>query len=133
MTRAAPTEDDSDTESAKPDFPSSQADQLKLRLDKDQMRHIRKLADDQHTTLNAAARWLLDRGIEGAKLRNINDISDDIALNWARFGERLLALNLEKDLLEALVARRFEEARALAVALLKQQAAEARRRADKLS
>jgi hypothetical protein len=126
------TPDDSavtDRESPKPDL----AEQMKLRLDEEQMGHIRRLAADRHTTLNAAARWFLDRGVQAEKLRSINDVCDDIAANWDRFGERLLALSVEQDLLRALEDRKFAEARALAVQLLRHRADEARKQADKIS
>ena len=129
MTRAADDLDAANHESPKPDL----AEQMKLRLDSEEMGHIRKFAADQHTTLNAAARWYLDRGIQAEKLRNINDVCDDIAANWERFGERLLALNIEQDLLRALEDRKFAEARALAAQLLRHRADEARKQADRLS
>jgi hypothetical protein len=127
--------DDSDAvtgELVKPDFASLRGLQVKLRIDEDQARQVQKLAADQRTTISATVRWLIDRGLEADKLSNFNYLVDDLALNWARFGNRFMALALEDDLLKALEERRYDDARAYAVALRKSQAAEAQMRVEKL-
>jgi hypothetical protein len=113
-------------------FASSRGSQVKFRIDEDTMKHVERLAADRGTTVVAIVRWLIDRGLQAEKLRSFNDVVDDLALNWARYGDRFLALSLERDLLQALEDRRFEEARAYAVALRKSQEAAARRRVEKL-
>ncbi len=128
-------EDDADTaagESPKSDFASSRGTQVKLRIDEAQMKHVQKLATDQRTTVAATVRWLIDRGLEAESLRGLNDVATDIGLNWAQFGGRLMALALEDDLLKALEDRRYEDARAFAVALRKYHAEQARKRVEKL-
>jgi hypothetical protein len=120
-------------ESEKADFASARANQVKLRIDEDQFRHVQKFAAEHHTTINATVRWLIDRGIEGMKLRTLNEVADDIEVSWARFGDRLLALANLEDLFTALAERRYEDARAFARELRKYQVAQAQKRLEKLS
>jgi hypothetical protein len=119
-------------ESPTSEFTSSRPTQIKLRLDEDQMKLIQKMAADRRTTVTSTVKWLVDRGLEVVTYRNLGDLVDDLAFNWARYGERVLALSVEQDLLQALANRKFEEARALAVQLLKYRANETRRQADRI-
>jgi predicted N-acetyltransferase YhbS len=127
--------DDLDTtagETANESAKSLRGTQVKFRIDEDQMRHVQRLAADHRTTVVATVRWLIDRGLESVNLRTLGDVAVDIELAWTRFGGRLMGLSLEQDLLQALEERRYDDARVYAIALRRQQAAEARGRVDKL-
>ena len=129
MTHEVDDLDATASESASESAKSLRGSQVKFRIDEDQMRHVQRLAADHRTTVVATVRWLIDRGLESVNLRTLNDVAVDIELAWAKVGGHLKALSLEQDLLQALEERRFEDARAFAIALRRQQA---RGRADKL-
>jgi hypothetical protein len=114
------------------DFASSRAGQIKLRLDEDQYRRIQKMAGEQRTTVAGTVRWLVDRGLEGVKLRAFSDIVDDLDHVWARYANRFVALGLEEDIVIALEQKRYEDARSFARAWRKGQVLHAERRAERL-
>ena len=127
--------DDLDTTPGEPADESAKSlrgSQVKFRIDEDQMRHVQRLAADHRTTVVATVRWLIDRGLESVNLRTLGDVAVDIDYAWAKFSGRLMAMATEQDLLQALEERRYEDARAYGAALRRQQAIEARGRADKL-
>lgn len=120
-------------EVAKAAKPTHDPAQVKLRFRGDQVERIQRLADAHQTTFNAEVKWLVDRGLDHVTLRNIEAIAMDLELNWARFSERFLALELEDDILTALESRRFEEARIFAAKLRRVREAQARSQAEKLN
>jgi hypothetical protein len=122
------------TESAKSARdPARDPAQVKLRFRGDQVERIQRLADAHQTTFSAEVKWLIDRGLDHVTLRNIEAIAMDLELNWARFSERFLALELEGDILTALESRRYEEARIFAAKLRRVREAQARSQAEKLN
>jgi hypothetical protein len=103
-----------------------------LRI-KEWLRHaLEREADKNQVSLNQEMARRLEQSLESADKLALHGIREDIEINWLRFGERFLELELEEGILVALEERDFEAARMHAVALRKAQALAARQRAERM-
>src|SRR3954452_13854092 len=103
--------------------PTQKPVQVNLRIPGDLQRRLERAAHKNGASLNNEMRVRLEKSFEADSLRTVNDVADDMELNWLKFGERFLALELGSDILSALEARDYDKARILATALRKTQEA----------
>jgi hypothetical protein len=106
--------------------------QVNLRIRNELHRRLEREARANGASLNNEMRVRLERSLEAESLRTVNNIVDDMEINWHRYAERFMALDLGEDILKALEDRDFAKARALALALRKGQERIARERAQRL-
>jgi hypothetical protein len=106
--------------------------QVNLRIRSDLHRRLNGAADRHGVSLNTEMNDRLTRSLGRDDLREIDMIATDQAMAWNRFGERLLAREVESDLLLALEKRDFETARQLAIAIRRNQEAAAKERTQRM-
>jgi hypothetical protein len=108
--------------------------QVNLRLDPSLRLRLEREAARHQTNFNNELRVRLEQSLEVAQpTRLLSDIASDIEINWHRFGDRFLELQLGEDILVALEDRNCDKAIALATVLRKTQALGAQRRAEKMA
>jgi DNA-binding GntR family transcriptional regulator len=105
--------------------------QLSFRINDDLHRRLVRAAEQNHTTINTEMKWRIERSFEQDRTRKLDEIVDDLEIAWGRFGERFLELELQETILSALADRNYEQARALAVSVLRSRESNARKRQEK--
>ncbi len=76
--------------------------QIKLRLREPLHRRLMREAERHRFTLNNEIRLRLEDSFTREATRVLDDVAQDMALNWSRYGNRLLMLSLEDQLAAAL-------------------------------
>jgi hypothetical protein len=117
-----------------PETPARNPDEFvvtNLRLRESVRAALETEAKRNGTSLNREMVRRLEDSMEaGAKLQ-LSTIASDLTVNWLRFGERFLALELEEGMLKAIEDGDLASARAQVFALRQRQEAAARQRTAK--
>jgi hypothetical protein len=93
---------------------------LKVRLRRQLRQRLETEAKNRGCSVNYEAMSRLERSFELGSMRKLEDIAFDMNLNWLRFADRFIRLELEENLAQALAkAEDLQQVRALARAWLK--------------
>jgi hypothetical protein len=96
--------------------------QVKLRLREQLRRRLEVAAKKRGVAVNYEMMSRLERSFEQESIRALENIATDIQLNWLRFGERFLGLQLTTEAVAALANNPDQKVANLAQAWIKLQA-----------
>jgi hypothetical protein len=92
--------------------------QINLRIKEAFRRQLEREAEAHRVSLNKEMQMRLEDSFTQSATRQLDSISADMAVAWARFSDRFLLLSLENDLAEALAQSTDPKVMALARAWL---------------
>ena len=75
---------------------------INLRMREDLRQQLENAAKQHNATISNEIRWRLEDSFKRDTLRNLEDITDSMQICWARYSNRHLRLDLERELAEAL-------------------------------
>jgi hypothetical protein len=105
--------------------------QLSFRINTDLHQRLVRVAAQNRTTINTEMKWRIERSFEQDRTRKLGEIVESLDIVWHRFESRFLELELQDEILSALVERNYDKARVLAVSILKNREDLARKQHDK--
>jgi hypothetical protein len=103
-----------------------------VRIKESLRRALEREAEQHQLSLNKEIINRLEDSLEAGDKLELSWIRADMEINWLRFGERFLALELEEGILTAIEEGDWETARKRVYALRKSQEAAARQRTARM-
>jgi hypothetical protein len=103
-----------------------------LRIRESLRRALEREAEQHQISLNKEIINRLEDSLEVGDKLKLSDIANDMTMNWMRFGDRFLALELEEGIKQAIKNGDLDAARSQLLALEKTQEG-ARRRSAKVA